>query len=218
VNLPDDTMVPRAAVAQISHDVNNWLGLILGNATLLRYAVAGDPAALRQLDEIRQAVKASAALIRTLNDHAALAAPSPNAAVAAPPPTSTGTAGAPAVVLVVDDDIGIRTLVQRVLQRPGLVVQTAVDGSDALRVLGSLEHVDAVVLDLTMPGATSATVVDEGRRRNPPAGVIVMSGVHDTELEDHVPGVTDLHFLRKPFDNDDLVAAASAVLPTLETG
>jgi DNA-binding response OmpR family regulator len=54
-------------------------------------------------------------------------------------------------VLVVDDEADARTLTRTLLERAGLEVSEATNGLEALRRL-QIEHVDAIVLDVSMPG------------------------------------------------------------------
>jgi len=53
-------------------------------------------------------------------------------------------------ILTVDDDAGIRRLVQLNLQRAGYRVSTAVDGVDALEKIPT-DRPDLLILDVTMP-------------------------------------------------------------------
>ncbi|MEE7546470.1 response regulator, partial [Xanthomonas sp. Kuri4-1] len=53
-------------------------------------------------------------------------------------------------LLVVDDDVDIRTLLAEQLGRAGYQVSTASDGAQMRQVL-EREHVDLIVLDLNLP-------------------------------------------------------------------
>ena len=56
-------------------------------------------------------------------------------------------------MLIADDDTVVRDVVRRYLERDGLEVSIARDGSEALRLLGS-QRIDVAVLDVMMPGRT----------------------------------------------------------------
>ena len=64
------------------------------------------------------------------------------------------------LVLVVDDEPGIRTLVQVVLVGGGFLVVEAADGHEALR-LAEQDVPDLVVLDWQMPGMSAPEVLTE---------------------------------------------------------
>src|SRR4051794_19590818 len=69
-------------------------------------------------------------------------------------------------VLVVEDDAGTRTLFRAVLERHGLIVIPASDGTEALELLAD-HRFDAIVLDLMMPGTDGAEVLRELTVRSP---------------------------------------------------
>jgi CheY-like chemotaxis protein len=80
---------------------------------------------------------------------------------AVPPPAAIRP-----VVLVVDDEPPIRHLVSHLLVTHGFDVQLAADGASAI-YLATAVHVDAVILDLTMPGKASGLDVLAWFRSNP---------------------------------------------------
>jgi CheY-like chemotaxis protein len=59
-------------------------------------------------------------------------------------------------VLVVDDDDGIREMLQSSLSFAGFRVTTAPDAQTALTLFGT-DDPDAIVLDVMMPGSTAST-------------------------------------------------------------
>jgi DNA-binding response OmpR family regulator len=60
-------------------------------------------------------------------------------------------------VLVVDDDPGIRRIIEILLQKNGYTVQTAPNGQEALEVLDTVVP-DVMVLDVMMPGMSGFEV------------------------------------------------------------
>lgn len=83
-------------------------------------------------------------------------------------------------VLVVDDSDAIRArLVARLLEVPGADVHEAARADDALALCRAM-HVDAVLLDLHMPGKWGLAIVASLKALNPPPLVVVMTG-HPTE-------------------------------------
>ena len=56
-----------------------------------------------------------------------------------------------ATILVVDDERNLRETVSYSLRRDGFVVHEAAEGAEALRLARSF-HLDAVVLDVMLPG------------------------------------------------------------------
>jgi CheY-like chemotaxis protein len=84
------------------------------------------------------------------------------------------------VVLVVDDDPGVRELVSTTLEGAGFVVYQAEDGLGALAILGGLLP-DAIISDLEMPRMSGYELVLVVRRRFPQLPVVVLSGVAESE-------------------------------------
>jgi len=79
-------------------------------------------------------------------------------------------------VLVVDDDDGVRTMLQAGLERDGFEVVSASNVSDALRHIAT-EHFDVLLSDLHMPLAGDGfTVVSAMRHTHPKALTMVLSG------------------------------------------
>ena len=116
-------------------------------------------------------------------------------------------------VLVVDDDVAIRTLVTRVFTRRGDKVESAVDGDAAIDCLKH-NRFDLVVLDLMMPrtdgfGVLSYLSTLDGTRPK----VIVMTAAVPG-LVDKVPSEMVAGVLGKPFELVTLVSLAENAFPT----
>ncbi|HEY0142860.1 MAG TPA: response regulator [Thermoanaerobaculia bacterium] len=105
--------------------------------------------------------------------------------------------------LVIDDDIAIRRLVTRLLERRGFVVAAARDGAEGIEKLAADEY-HVIVLDLMMPRVNGAGVLKYLGEYHPAqlATVIVMSafGASTAQLSP-----SPAAFLAKPFDVDALV-------------
>jgi DNA-binding response OmpR family regulator len=130
---------------------------------------------------------------------------SPEAAAA------TRGAGAPARVLVVEDEPGIVDFVRRGLEAEGFAVQSALDGLAGQR-LALAGGFDVVVLDLMLPGRSGMEVLASIRRARPGLPVIVLTA--RGEVEDRVAGLDAgaVDYLVKPFAMAELVARVRAHL------
>ncbi|KQW02885.1 response regulator [Rhizobacter sp. Root1221] len=120
--------------------------------------------------------------------------------------------GSPKRVLVVDDEPAVARTIKRVLARAGF--ETAIAGDGLLA--GSLLHTfkpHLMTLDLRMPGIDGLGVL-RFLRETPlptPLKVLVVSG----DSEEHVKQALALGAhgaLCKPFDNEELLAAARELL------
>jgi DNA-binding response OmpR family regulator len=115
-----------------------------------------------------------------------------------------------ATVLVVEDELKIRELVRRYLEREALSVLTTGSGAEALTMLET-QDVDLIVLDLNLPDVSGETVAAEVRSRS--AIPILMLTAKSTEA-DRIRGLelgAD-DYLTKPFSPRELVLRVQAVL------
>jgi two-component system OmpR family response regulator len=104
-------------------------------------------------------------------------------------------------ILVADDNRGFAELVAATLEEAGYDVVTA---STGLAAVACLERgdVDMAVLDVLMPGISGDAVADRLRQLDPKLPVLLMTGADTT-----FAAATGLPVLRKPFPQDELVAA-----------
>ena len=109
-------------------------------------------------------------------------------------------------VLVVDDDATLRGRLVRAFEARGFEVRAAADAAVALE-LARAESPELAVVDLRMPGASGLEVVRELKAIDPATNVVVLTGYGSiaTALEAVRLGAT--HYLTKPADVDDILAA-----------
>jgi DNA-binding response OmpR family regulator len=107
-------------------------------------------------------------------------------------------------VLVVDDEPMVRDTLGQVLVDEGYIVDTAVDGEDALERVQEARP-DAILLDLMMPGMNGRQFLQA--LRNEPAyaqvPVLIMTAVHGLEVNLATIGASEV--VEKPFNVDDLL-------------
>ena len=120
------------------------------------------------------------------------------------------TEGIAARILVVDDDPGLRTLLEAYLGDSGFAVETAMDGEAMWRALGQ-GMPDAIVLDLMLPGEDGLSLA---RRLRSQSNVpILMLSARGEEIDRVVGlemGADD--YLAKPFSPRELLARLRALL------
>jgi two-component system, chemotaxis family, chemotaxis protein CheY len=106
-------------------------------------------------------------------------------------------------ILVVEDDDGIRDLVDLVLSTAGYEVLTAPNGAAALQLVGHV-HPDLVLLDMRMPVMDGWEFARRYRARpEPHAPILVLTAARDAAAraaEIHANG-----YLGKPFDMEELL-------------
>jgi two-component system cell cycle sensor histidine kinase/response regulator CckA len=117
--------------------------------------------------------------------------------------------------LVVDDDQGVRDLIEEVLTRAGLDVITATDGPEAIELFRRhAAEISVVLLDRTMPSANGPEVVDALSTIDSRVRVVLVSGYSQERATEELVDRKLAGFLKKPFTPEDLVEIVRAVLET----
>ena len=123
--------------------------------------------------------------------------------------------GAKGTVLVVDDEPAVRRVCQAMVERLGYKVLAANGGEEGVKMVK--EHgdaVDAVILDLSMPGMDGLAAFHEMRREKPDILVVLSSGYSILETTQRFTGVGMAAFIQKPFKLDELRELLAGVLGT----
>jgi two-component system nitrogen regulation response regulator NtrX len=107
-------------------------------------------------------------------------------------------------VLVVDDEKKIRDALRGVLEYEGYTVTGASTGQEALDRLGD-ENVDAVLLDIKMPGMDGMDVLREVVKSDPTLPVIMISGHGTISTAVEATKIGAFDFLEKPPDRDRIL-------------
>src|SRR5262249_42313437 len=114
------------------------------------------------------------------------------------------------LLLVVDDEDSVLSLVRRVGEAEGFDVITSADGRAALETAGS-RRPDLVLVDLRMPDVGGLDIVRAVREAVPKATIVLMTGhaTIDSAVEAVKLGAAD--YLTKPFDLPRLKAMFAGV-------
>lgn len=109
------------------------------------------------------------------------------------------------VVLIVDDEPGIRDMLRWCLRDRGFEIKTARDGEEALRVLRD-GGVDLVVTDLTMPRLDGFQLLESAKAAAPGLAIIVITGFATVEMAVFAMRKGAADVLLKPVEPRHLVA------------
>jgi DNA-binding NtrC family response regulator len=117
-------------------------------------------------------------------------------------------------ILIVDDDPGIRRVLQLLLTKSGYQVTQASDGFEALR-LWREQGGDLVITDLHMPEKNGIEMIVELLTHSPGMRIIAMSGGGQTKRLDLLGNATMLgavFTIEKPFTLPEILSLVSRAL------
>ncbi len=116
-------------------------------------------------------------------------------------------------ILIVDDEVGARTLIGIMLERGGFEVLKAKDADQALSILDQ-ETPELIILDVMMPGVDGIELCGIIRSRETTAHIpiLILSARGDAEsvMKGMAAGATD--YLPKPILHHDLVTKVRKIL------
>lgn len=118
-------------------------------------------------------------------------------------------------ILIVEDDPGVREVLERALSREGMGVESLENGEAALERLQGAERFDLVILDLTLPGLDGVSVCRElraggGANRETPVIILTVRDDETSVVVGLEVGADD--YITKPFRSRELVSRVRAHL------
>ena len=117
-------------------------------------------------------------------------------------------------ILIVENEIDIREILQEFFEGEGFEVSTAQHGLDAIHHLSTQKHPDVILLDLMMPVMSGSEFMMK-RESNPEWGkipVVIMSASNENKKDTSQFG---LHWkIQKPLQLDDLFSVVTEAFQT----
>jgi two-component system response regulator PilR (NtrC family) len=117
----------------------------------------------------------------------------------------------PYKILVVDDDSGMRELLELLLLKHGYHVRCAESGSSAIEAIRN-DSPDLVVTDIRMQPVNGLEVLKKCKTISPRTIVIMISAYASTELAVEAMNEGAYDYFPKPFNNDELLSVISNAL------
>lgn len=204
----------RAIIADLAHELNNPLTVILASAGMLREHADGDDVR-RRVDLILEAADRCVGIVRTFR--ASLAAPPPEPVTAPPPsPPPPIPARAPrAHILVVDDDALVASAMAAALAAEGHAVDIASDGLAALARVSTRLY-DVILTDVRMPRLDGPALYHELGRVRPEllSRVIFVTGDTLSPTTRNFLATVAAPSVRKPFEPRQIRSVVRQLLAT----
>ena len=117
-------------------------------------------------------------------------------------------------ILVVEDDMLMREVLEIALANGGFQVVPAAGGAEAVD-LARLMHFDLVITDMIMPGMAGIETIMALLAQDPGVKIVAISGVQAGSKRDFLPLAKSLGasaILRKPFDRETLITTVRSVI------
>ena len=109
-------------------------------------------------------------------------------------------------VLVVEDEGPLRQAIVKMLRKTGFEVFEAADGFSAVDLLRAAgRKIDVILLDMTLPGASTREIVAEAANAKPDIKVILTSAYSREMIGGALNAPQIYSFVRKPFRFGDLL-------------
>lgn len=142
--------------------------------------------------------------------------PGDTAKPAAPrPAVPAPKAGHGEAILVVDDDVAVRTTVAMQLKALGYAVHEADGASAALQIIDGAERVDLLLTDVVMPGGMNGKeLAVAARRQRPDLPILFTSGFPGTSQDGGIAFDADDVLLSKPYRKQELARVVRKMLAT----
>ncbi|MGH2757854.1 MAG: ATP-binding protein [Actinomycetota bacterium] len=119
--------------------------------------------------------------------------------------------GAGETILLVEDELSVRSVARRILDAGGYRVLEAGDGWEALEVMSATEWpVDLVLTDVVMPGMSGFDLKEAIHELNPGMTTLFMTAY--SEAMSFPDAVTGSEIIQKPFDKETLLSTIHDVL------
>lgn len=115
-------------------------------------------------------------------------------------------------ILIVDDQFGIRILLNEVLQKEGYTTFQAANGPQALEI--AKEHaLDLVLLDMKIPGMDGIEILRRIKEYDKSISVIIMTAYGELDMIQQAKDLGALTHFFKPFDIDDIRSIVKKYVP-----
>lgn len=108
------------------------------------------------------------------------------------------------IVAVIDDDDEVRDVLRTLLETAGHSVETFKSGTQFLAD-GQLDRMACLVVDQRMPRMTGLELLLELERRGRPIPALLITGVHDPEVEAAANTIGAMTVLEKPMSPQKLL-------------
>ena len=111
------------------------------------------------------------------------------------------------VVLIIDDDLGVSSVLKEIFDAQNYEVILADGGQSGLAAFNTnSSRIDLIVLDMTMPDMNGTEVFHAIRKQNTTVSILLSSGQNEQDATELLSGDNHVSFQQKPFRMPTLLA------------
>jgi CheY-like chemotaxis protein len=116
-------------------------------------------------------------------------------------------------ILLVEDELSVRLVTSKFLQKNGFTVLTATDPDEALTLCQKYDQqIDLLVADVVMPQISGYELAERLKEIRPVMKVLFISGYSDEELGQYGGNHSGAALLQKPFSSEVLIGKVREIL------
>jgi CheY-like chemotaxis protein len=114
-------------------------------------------------------------------------------------------------ILLVEDEIAVRNLIQSVLTKQGYKVIAVSNGNEALEICRTFpERIHLLLTDIIMPGMNGSELQASAAKIRPDMRSMLMSGYSGHQFDNGIDIGPETAFIEKPFGPDELIEKIAA--------
>ena len=117
----------------------------------------------------------------------------------------------PARILVVDDELPVRSMISATLERQGYNVQSCASGREAIALLGR-NAFDLVLSDIVMQDGNGIALLEQIHSQQPQLPVVMVTAIHDISVAIDAMRRGAYDYLLKPFEREHLISTVQRAL------
>ncbi len=114
-------------------------------------------------------------------------------------------------ILIVEDDVSFRRVLEYQLTEAGYETAIAEDGKAALELFSKHRH-QVVLTDLNLPEVSGEEVLRQIKHQSPDTPVIILTAFASIESAVEAMKLGAFHYLTKPLNRDDLLLTVGNAL------
>lgn len=116
-------------------------------------------------------------------------------------------------ILLIEDDDLMRKVLERILKTNGYVVETAIDGKDALQKISTgFGKYDLIITDLMMPYSSGFEVISKAKSIEKSVAVMIISSLSDDDIVEDGKKMGASEYMKKPIMPGEFLLTVKRVL------